>query len=193
MANPYAIKLVKGGESESFVGDATFTDPDNQPGGSGVEGSGEPNGVVTPTALGEQYTDTDIGALYLAVGLTDADWILVAGPADANGVAGVASGPGFAQLQTAGAATVHAEGEEATVRAGTGSGIAALVSNNDTAVVQVGQAGATDKLSFYGVALAAKPVVTGALSTVADAPAKAVLTSLITALAAVGLVTNSTT
>lgn len=37
------------------------------------------------------------------------------------------------------------------------------------------------------------PAITGALSTVADAPAKTVLTSIITALTTLGLVTNGTT
>jgi mannose/fructose/N-acetylgalactosamine-specific phosphotransferase system component IIC len=46
---------------------------------------------------------------------------------------------------------------------------------------------------FFGTAPATKQAVTGALSTVADAPAKAVLTSIIAALVAYGLITNSTT
>lgn len=48
-------------------------------------------------------------------------------------------------------------------------------------------------LAFYGHGLATKQAVTGALSTVLDAPAKAVLTSIIAALVAYGLVTDSTT
>jgi hypothetical protein len=46
---------------------------------------------------------------------------------------------------------------------------------------------------FFGTAPATKQAVTGALSTVADAPAKAVLTSILAALVAYGLITNSTT
>ena len=48
-------------------------------------------------------------------------------------------------------------------------------------------------LAFYNHAGAAQQSVTGALSTVADAPAKAVLTSILNALVATGLVTNGTT
>ena len=48
-------------------------------------------------------------------------------------------------------------------------------------------------LSFFGGTVAAKQTITGALTTVADAPAKAVLTSIIAALVAYGLVTDGTT
>lgn len=61
-----------------------------------------------------------------------------------------------------------------------------------TGNVALGDAG-TDTVGFYGHAGAAQGAVTGALSTVADAPAKAVLTSIIAAMVAVGLVTDGTT
>lgn len=48
-------------------------------------------------------------------------------------------------------------------------------------------------VGFFGTAPATKQAVTGALSTVLDAPAKAVLTSILAALVAYGLATDSTT
>ena len=51
----------------------------------------------------------------------------------------------------------------------------------------------TQKVSFYGGAGAVQQAITGALSTVADPPALAVLTSIIAALVGVGLVTDGTT
>lgn len=50
-------------------------------GGSSLDqqGSGSPVGVVTPTAVGYRYTDTSNGAVYLAVGATNADWISLGG------------------------------------------------------------------------------------------------------------------
>lgn len=48
-------------------------------------------------------------------------------------------------------------------------------------------------IGFYNHSAAAQQAITGSLSTVADAPAKAVLTSIINALVATGLVINSTT
>lgn len=56
-----------------------------------------------------------------------------------------------------------------------------------------GTAAIDGNVGFYGVDPVAKGAVTGSLSTVADAPAKAVLTAIITALVNLGLVTNSTT
>ena len=64
---------------------------------------------------------------------------------------------------------------------------AALTSSGNTSLATAGT------LAFYNHAGAAQQSVTGALSTVADAPAKAVLTSILNALVATGLVTNGTT
>lgn len=51
-------------------------------------GAGSPVGSVTPTAKGALYLATTSGALYLAVGVTSADWVGVGGPtSDAMGVA----------------------------------------------------------------------------------------------------------
>ena len=65
--------------------------------------------------------------------------------------------------------------------------VAALASSGNTSLATAGT------LAFYNHAGATQQAVTGSLSTVADAPAKAVLTSIIGALVATGLVTNSTT
>jgi hypothetical protein len=50
-----------------------------------------------------------------------------------------------------------------------------------------------NKVGFFGTVPAAKPAVTGALSTVIDPAAKAVLTSLLAALVALGLASDGTT
>lgn len=72
------------------------------------------------------------------------------------------------------------------------TGTATFVNIASTGTTALGNAG-SDTLAFYGHAGATQQAVTGALSTVADAPAKAVLTSIIAALVASGLVTNGTT
>lgn len=68
-----------------------------------------------------------------------------------------------------------------------------LRDGNNNPVVQVKYSGAASQLAFFNGAVATKQTITGALSTVADAPAKAVLTSIIAALTAYGLVTDGTT
>lgn len=55
------------------------------------------------------------------------------------------------------------------------------------------QFGSTPKFGAFGVTAVSQQSITGALSTVADAAAKAVLTSIITALANLGWATNNTT
>jgi hypothetical protein len=60
----------------------------------------------------------------------------------------------------------------------------------NTGGIGVGDTG--DKVGFMGAAPITVPAITGSLSTVADAPAKAVLTSIITELVALGLVTDGT-
>jgi hypothetical protein len=49
------------------------------------------------------------------------------------------------------------------------------------------------ELAFFGLAKVAQQVVTGPLSTITNVPTRLVLTSLINALAAYGLIKNETT
>ena len=88
MGNPYQIQLEQNGGPVTFDGEATFTDPDNQPGGiaswglasqAHFVGDGSPSGVVTPTAAGDLYVDNTTPALYQATGTGDTDWQLVGG------------------------------------------------------------------------------------------------------------------
>lgn len=93
-----------------------------------------------------------------------------------------------------------------------GTGAIQLLSDNTNGITLVAEGGgyivfnaahtgeihiaifADTKLSFFGKAPAVvQQAITGALSTVADAPAKAVLTSIIHALVAYGLATDGTT
>jgi hypothetical protein len=77
----------------------------------------------------------------------------------------------------------------------TGAATVASLTTSGSGAVNIGGPLNHDGASagFFGTAPAAKQAVTGALSSVLDAPAKAVLTSIIAALAAYGLATNSTT
>jgi len=58
-------------------------------------GSGAPNGVVTPGITGQFYFDVDTGGLYIADGLTNADWVAApgggGGPTGATGPTGAGS------------------------------------------------------------------------------------------------------
>lgn len=71
-----------------------------------------------------------------------------------------------------------------------------LGGNNSGAFVEcvrLEQAAGTAKVGFLGASAVVRQSITGSLSTVADAPAKAVLTSIISALSTNGLATNNTT
>jgi len=76
-----------------------------------------------------------------------------------------------------------------------GSGSAGALYGNSfgTHVVDWSVTGTTPSLGFFGTSPTTRPAITGALSAVTDANAKAVLTSIINALTALGLVTNGTT
>lgn len=41
-----------------------------------VLGTGDPNGAVTPQALGQSFLAQDTGNLYISTGLTNNDWLL---------------------------------------------------------------------------------------------------------------------
>ncbi|MDE2099160.1 MAG: hypothetical protein KGL39_18035 [Patescibacteria group bacterium] len=90
-------------------------------------------------------------------------------------------------------ASTHKDGGDAIVEGGApaagGIGGSAKLNDGDGNTVVWVQ---NNKLSFYGHALATQQAVTGTLSAVTDANAKTVLTSIIAALVASGLVTNGT-
>lgn len=71
------------------------------------------------------------------------------------------------------------------------TGGANLLTFDTSGNAQLGKSGAG--IGFFGAAAATKQSITGALSTVTDAAAKAVLTSIVNALATSTLMTNSTT
>lgn len=61
-----------------------FTDASDAPdggGGSIPSGAGSPAGSVTPAGIGALYIDSTNGALWIAIGATSADWIIVGGVA----------------------------------------------------------------------------------------------------------------
>lgn len=65
-----------------------------EPGGSlpvpFTSGDGPPIGVATPASIGAMYADTTNGALWVALGVTDADWRCVGGSdGDTNSGSGV--------------------------------------------------------------------------------------------------------
>lgn len=94
MSTDYPAEILNHDGSEvELEGRINFTDPANAPGGSQpiVSGAGSPVDSVTPTAGKPVYIDTTNGAIYLAMGPTDADWIEV-GTGAASGNIGSTTG-----------------------------------------------------------------------------------------------------
>ena len=187
-----------------FVDDAGVTRLQGQlspaPAAGGQSGAGSPLGVVVPASIGGQYTDTTNGELWLATGATNVDWISV------GGVTGLAPGtsPGIQMLDAA--VSVNGEGwgvmdstgvagftvEDSTAGPTTTPVVSTSKNTLDDGVTGAATFAASIAV-FGGAPPAVAPSVTGALTTVADAPAKDVLTSIIAALVAYGLATDGTT
>jgi len=190
-------------------------------GGSGLPYqtfSGSPVGVVTPTAAGYIGQATDTLALYYATTADSSGWVQMTGPTDytAAGYAVSSTQGPIAQLTAAatdfvvddsngntlvlvrdtsaggGIELVDKGGEGVTIwEQGVGP---ILLTAVGTGSITAGVSG--DTLAFLGTTPIAMAAVTGALSTVVDPAAKAVLTAIIAALAPAagyGLVTDSTT
>ena len=192
MANPYPAEFLDDTGEVRLSGSVDFTDSGNQP-GSGLTGDGSPSGVVAATAIGETYTDTTNGALYLAEAADNSHWVLIGGSGQ-DSTAGVTSNPTAAALQEPGGASVEVSAGLAFVGSGSTTGKTAILAGMHGAVVTVSDDGAGNgALGFFNTGWVGKQTVTGSLSTVVDASAKAVLTSVIAALAAYGLVTDGTT
>lgn len=83
MANPYPARFVDDSGVERLVGEIDFSDPANEPSGPGglfmPPHAGSPVGAVVPTAVGYLIVDSTAGALWQAVGLTNADWVNIGG------------------------------------------------------------------------------------------------------------------
>lgn len=82
MGNPYPAEVIDANDQVRAGLEINFTDPDNQPGLSGLSGDGSPTGVVTPDGIGQLYVDTTNGGLYIATTLANDDWIIVGGQRD---------------------------------------------------------------------------------------------------------------
>jgi hypothetical protein len=103
VGNPYPFELADASSGVvKIAGKATFTDPANQPGGGSQpvqSGAGSPVGTVAPTAKGYVYIDTANGAVFVAIGATNADWLKLGGvtasTGDAPGVSRDATGSQF--------------------------------------------------------------------------------------------------
>lgn len=135
--------------------------------------------------------DPNIGLDYKTKGTQSHDFYM-------NGVrqvrmTNVASADAYAQISGGvGVATFQAGGAAADIDAdfrAKGAGIAGIKNGAGTRGVAVSNTG----IGFNGTAPVAKPSITGSLSTVTDAAAKAVLTSIIAAITGPGLATNATT
>ena len=165
-------------------------------GGGGAIAFNGGAGAVTGTGASISLTPGKGGPGTVAAGVA-----AVGGTTSINGGAGgngaITNGGGGNVLIYAGATGTGA-GSGGTagsvlLRPGTpGGGTAGYVAVQTAAGINQIQANLTG-LGFFAATPVAKPTVTGTLSAVTDANAKAVLTSLITALANLGLVTNSTT
>lgn len=191
MGNPYKIKLVKNENVETFVGEVDFIDPDNQPGSGGVAGAGPPLGAVVPTKVGEQYTDTNNGALWLSDGLTNTHWVQLGGPPEdvGNGIQS-ASGDDVSLFNGPAAVRVDNAGN---IRATAGTGQEVQLGAPAGPGVRIGESGDNIELAFFGAVPVVQQTIVGALSDVTDVAAKAVLTSIIAALAGSSLVVDTTT
>lgn len=102
-----------------------------------------------------------------------------------------------AHLKAAGTANLFVGNAAHTINLGTGS-VAQIANlfNHATAANEVNLLGAASKLGCFGGTAVVKQAITGSLSTIVDVNAKAVITSIIAALAAAtgyNLVTDSTT
>jgi len=78
------------------------------------------------------------------------------------------------------------------IRPGGTNGRGSLSCPDGSDIMQWGHSGSGNYIGFFG-ATAVKQAITGALSSVTDTNAKAVLTSIVTGIATTGLMTNSTT
>jgi hypothetical protein len=155
--------------------------------------AGTPVLAVIPTGVGYLIVDSTNGALYQATGLTNADWVQIGGlvATASTGVKLTAGQPSWAIQDSAAAGGLHVDDS-------TDNGTPNMLVGTPSNTLDDGTAlGSMLLLSGFGAwthgAPATQPAVTGALSTVLDAPAKAVLTSIIAALVAYGLATNGTT
>ena len=104
-------------------------------------GSGSPVGSVVPYAVGALYQDTANGALYEAIGATNADWVSVGGAGDES-VGGVSTvnGTGFYLLSNGAALFLS----DVLGVNGSGNGLAWTTSGVDgdqTLIVQTGGSG----------------------------------------------------
>jgi hypothetical protein len=165
MANPYAAEFTDESGVERLKGTIDFTDGGNQPGGSSQSGNGSPLGVVVPAHVGAQYTDTTNGALYVATGATNADWVLAAGQGQFSDP-GVKSYPGHALLQAGAGSNVNVVGANVAVALGN-TGNTFTVDTFVGDAIEATDDGTNAKLGFFGQAPAVQPALT-ALSTAAD-------------------------
>lgn len=174
-------QLIYGGDDQSGVriqsvdGQTSLTVEDNQP--AGVLG-----GLSATSPDGLKTLLVDDGGVALAGATT------VAGPS--TGPALVATGGVNQNALEA----IHANGHVLLTVGALVNGL--LVHSPDDAekiLVTNSGVGFTGGLGFFGTSATTKPTVAGALSTVADAPAKAVLTSILAALNSLGLAVNGTT
>lgn len=116
MGNPYPANFEDRDGTIRLQGQVDFTDSGNQPGGSIPSGAGTPAGAVTPSGIGALYVDTTNGALYIASGVTSADWVGVGGV-----VASLGEVPGV--VQRTGELLFVGGADRDTPLNGTGAGI----------------------------------------------------------------------
>ena len=81
MANPYPARIIDESGVERIVGEVDFSDPGNQPGGTGPVQSGvaSPVGAVVPLVKGALYVETGTPTLWQASDATNAGWVVVGG------------------------------------------------------------------------------------------------------------------
>jgi hypothetical protein len=167
-------------------GNTTFAASTGGVGGAVVLGGGTGGNINAGSGTGGAGGATNLQAGTGGQGAGGAN-------AGAGGSVNIDAGTGGT---AAGGGTVGAGGN-VIINGGAAGGLGAPNGNvnigdsANTAQVNIGRAGGS--LGFFGIGPVTRPNITGALSAVTDANAAAVLTSIISALTALGLATDGTT
>jgi len=209
--NTYPAAMEQGDHSVRIEGFLEFTDSGNQPAPSGSTAD-----IVAQTVQGADSSDAAAAALTVRGGNvlsgtgSGGNLTLTGGTGGGTydgGEVDITGGQGGPSAGANGGAVAVTGGSAASGTNGSGSGVfiapgakdgsgtdgfvQLLTATENDIVVQVGPG--TGTLGFLGATPVVQQQITGALSTVTDAAAKAVLTSIIDALVGYGLATDGTT
>lgn len=199
MANPYAFRAVDENDVERLAGELTFTDPGNQPGATptlaAVLAVGNDANALQVRNVADGTLAQDAATVAQLPPTPDLGAVLAAGHDAAGGqITGLSGGldVGAGTITGADAPGNFTLDADFGVSANPKTGFTCFQAGNAHATVALDAAG-LGIVNFATLGPVAPPAITGALSTVIDAAAKDVLTSLIAALVGLGLATDGTT